>query len=698
MNKLTGQRSLTLVPALALFFGVLSPIPASANVVESCVGDKCTVTFAYSGMAETFVPPSNAKNLTFELAGGQGGKNGGGGGQVSGQLLVVPELLYVFVGGAGGSGSGIAGGFNGGGVSGSGSNYEGSGGGASDLRTGLDPSTRIAVAGGGGGRGGGTSSGGGTGGGLVAGNGKTAQGFGGTGGSQQSAGIGGAQNGSGTAGSSGNGGVGGTGGTSTLYGGGGGGGGYFGGGGGGSDTDPCCSDAGGGGGGSSYTDPSLVTNVIHTQGLWPGFGRVIIRYQLAPTVFETSAEVSGNKVAFGLEFNGPVSGLAVSDFEINHSLGQCTTISLTGSGSSYQLTLSGCDDGELSVAMYSNSVANTEVSGPIEQFLSSTIVIDTLAPTASWSQTSSSGSELTFSEPISGLELSALEITAADQSCGLSALIQQSPTNWRVSTIGCEQSDFTLGLIALSVMDISGNSGPISAVSTSFTAELPEPPAQESHPEPVEEPGTEPDPEPTEEPIEEPADIPAEEPMEQPSTEPVDEDSQKPVDVQGEEPSEDQSEPEVPGPANQGTPSAPESDSPEDSNVIQEPLPDSLPALSQPPQPEPEPTVGQEVGFAPQLTPNPEPNSYDAPAENPPEASILAGPDSERISVDPEYFASPPASSLPQASQIVTIPAQGFESNFGPNGWLIGFMAMGIFALAAGLIVARRGIPGFLSS
>jgi hypothetical protein len=65
---------------------------------------------------------------------------------------------------------------------------------------------------------------------------------------------------------------------------------------------------------------------------------------------------------------------------------------------------------------------------------------------------------------------------------------------------------------------------------------------------------------------------------------------------------------------------------------------------------------------------------------------------------EPMMPGSPPASSLPQASQTVTIPAQGAKPSFGEQFWLVGLLSIGTFALLAGLIVARRGIPGALSS
>jgi hypothetical protein len=645
MNNWPTKRFLHLFPALALYFAVLSPLPAQASVTESCVGDQCTVTFSFNGQMQTFTPPANAKNLTFEAAGAQGGKSGGGGGQVTGGLTSVPEVLYIFVGGAGDSGANIPGGFNGGGTAGSGSGVEGSGGGATDIRTSLDRSSRIIVAGGGGGRGAGLGSGGGSGGALVALNGRTGQGIGGQGGSQLSGGAGGAANGSGSSGSAGSLGLGGQGGSSSLFGGGGGGGGYFGGGGGGSDTDSCCTDAGGGGGGSSFTDPAMVSNVVHSQGIWPGSGQVVIRYQLAPVISGITSQLSGDQVTFGIQFNGPVSGFDSSDIELSHSAGTCLSTSLSGSGANYQVVFSGCNQGQLSIAIKPNSVSNSEVTGPIESFSSSTLLIDTIAPTASWGEINQTGSVLEFTEPIESLPQSAIEFTTASPACSLVGVSQQSATIWQVETAGCQQSDFTLSLKALSVSDGTGNLGPNSIITTSFTAEVPEPPAEE------------------------PAEEPAPEPSEEPS-EPV-----------AQEPEQDLAA--------------------ENSPTVSEVVVRDEPTNAEPQVLQPDPVEsgvgvipGDENQFPPISSPEVEPVLVPEPANqaNPPDVQL-----GEVLPEQPS-FQSPPASSLPQASQIVTIPAQGFQPGFGPNGWIFGLLGMGLFALVAGLVVARRGIPGVLSS
>lgn len=224
--------------------------------------------------------PAGITSINFEALGGAGGgdshsgtPNPGKGGRVTGMISVTPNTqLFINVGGAG---SGTTGGFNGGGDSycfGTAAGCGGAGGGATDIRMGGSAlSNRIVVAGGGGGNGSDISGAhaGGDGGGLTAAN--AADNAGGS-----HAGAGGQLtpgNGAALAGwTPGNPGAFGIGGNASMQGNsGGGGGGYYGGGGG---------VWSGGGGGSSYTDPSVVSLVSHTQGFNDGDGLLAIDYTI----------------------------------------------------------------------------------------------------------------------------------------------------------------------------------------------------------------------------------------------------------------------------------------------------------------------------------------------------------------------------------------------------------------------------------
>ncbi len=228
-----------------------------------------SVTFSYTGAAQSYTVPAGVTSIAVDMMGANGGTgysgygNGGKGGRLTGTLSVTPgQVLSIYVGGRGGDAPlcctyGIAGGFNGGGNSQF--YYGASGGGGTDIRIGgVGLSNRVMVAGGGGGAGWGCSyTHGGDGGGLTGANGQycssptystSYNGYGGT----QTAGGANGTGGCNSAGSLGQGGLG----SSCIYAGGGGGG-YYGGGGG---------YYAGGGGGSSYANTTFVSGAAHTQG------------------------------------------------------------------------------------------------------------------------------------------------------------------------------------------------------------------------------------------------------------------------------------------------------------------------------------------------------------------------------------------------------------------------------------------------
>jgi len=247
----------------------------------SFMGFAQTSTYSSAGAYVYTVPPG-VTSLGVDVRGAQGGTYAGGTGGKGGQILATlavtgGQVLYVFVGGAGGNGNGSAGGTSAGGEAGGvgGNGGGGSGGGAaSDIRTstaggatsGVSLSSRLVVGGGGGGGNWSCSSQwpGGTGG-YPAGAGGTGSCTGGTtGGSQTTGGYGlvyyslcGC---SGTSGSFG------AGGSGNFWGGGGGGGWY--GGGGGSETS--------GGGGSSYYGGAGVSGATPNNGFQSGAGQVTI--------------------------------------------------------------------------------------------------------------------------------------------------------------------------------------------------------------------------------------------------------------------------------------------------------------------------------------------------------------------------------------------------------------------------------------
>jgi hypothetical protein len=415
--------------------------------------------------------------MTFQVSGAQGGKSGGQGGRVTGTLSKIPATLYIAVGGSGTTGASAAGGFNGGGQAGSGSNNEGSGGGSSDIRLSTNVESRIVVAGGGGGRGAGITPTPSPGGGLIAAAGKDGQAGGGGGGTQTSGGAGGAANGNGTSGSAGSLLTGGTGGSSSLYGGGGGGGGYYGGGGGGSDTDSASNDAGAGGGGSSYSDSLYTSNITHFTGVKSGHGLVMIEYQLVPLFQSINTQrqlTKDSSIDFQIELSGPFPAFSESHIEITGDQATCQSGSLTGSGSSYIYTLVDCNDGQVGISIPENSISETGYVGPEATINSEIVVVDRTAPEIVEIKQEDSELIIPITEPVIAPEPDSYSLLSASSDCQVETIVASNDQLWLASLVGCEDLSFSFTILAGSISDLAGNTGPAENILFEVSVPLPE--------------------------------------------------------------------------------------------------------------------------------------------------------------------------------------------------------------------------------
>ena len=273
MKSTTSKLKLICAFPVRAMFAVLTAIFVLAIGARADGSDQDVYNYPYTGAVQTFTVPAGITSISVDAYGASGATGAdqtGKGGRVQANLTVTPgDTLNIYVGGSRVyQGSVVSqGGWNGGGNGPSSSNYGGvgfPGGGATDIRIGGTAlSNRVIVAGGGGGPANGSGAGG-DGGGLV---GQSGTNGGGGGGSQTTGGARASGHSSYLGGS----GVLGQGGAGSANSGGGGGG-YYGGGGG-SFTQ---SNGLSGGGGSSYTDPTLSSSVVHTQGAQTGSGQLTI--------------------------------------------------------------------------------------------------------------------------------------------------------------------------------------------------------------------------------------------------------------------------------------------------------------------------------------------------------------------------------------------------------------------------------------
>jgi hypothetical protein len=447
---------------LHALFAALLPLAAlpvlPAQAALDCDNGFCVQSFYYTGTPQTFEVPEGIGAIRYEIYGASGAR-GGAGALTQGYLTNLPDQLIIQVGGAGGLGSFRPGGYNGGGASGGSRNNEGAGGGASDIRLTADLESRIVVAGGGGG-GGGFAGGAGGPGGFVGGDGVDGQGLGGKGGALQG-GFAGVNNSNGYLPQPGSFGVGGSGGSGMHAGGGGGGGGWYGGGGGGGDDDETGYDGGGGGGGSSFAHPDYTTNTSFESGLNWGHGRILLYYQMVPSVLQFSgAQVSRTEMSFDLVMNQNISNLTTQDFSFASGVCEINRVSINLNTANIRLR--NCTSGEIGLTLNAMSVGEWEV-GPLTG-VTAYVANDLQGPTLQISQPLPAYSSSEIVLPITYSDLTPISDYFSVTGCQF----QLTPEAIQLSS--CSEGVTVLSVVPSMATDSWGNSGP-AAQSISFNVD-----------------------------------------------------------------------------------------------------------------------------------------------------------------------------------------------------------------------------------
>ena len=446
--------------ALGVIALMLAQFPALPSQAEFCEGDLCEVTFNYSGEIVAWQVPAGVRQINFELAGASGGR-GGQGGKVTGSLTDLPGTLHFAVGGIGKIGSQVAGGFNGGGIAGGFRTNEGSGGGASDIRFGLELSDRVVVAGGGGGGGGFSGAPGGPGGGLEAAGGQSGQGGGGLGGTQTQGGAAGLSNG-GSEATVGQFGIGGAGGSASNAGGGGGGGGWYGGGGGGADQDNCCTDGGGGGGGSSYADFNHTLDIVHEAGVQLGDGYIRLSYQKEQSLLGFSGGQQGQAIEFVLELTLPQT-LSAADFDLAGLA--CTDLEFVDQFEIQRVIATGCEHGFQQLG-----ILESRVGGAGDGQVIAGVLFDALAPEISWEI-----AEVDHLSRTAAVTYSLSEGEISPETLNISGCESVLVTADRIELSNCNLANVEVSIFASSISDVFGNLGPDSDQTLSIELDLVKP-------------------------------------------------------------------------------------------------------------------------------------------------------------------------------------------------------------------------------
>ena len=235
----------------------------------------------------------------------------------------------------------------------------------------------------------------------------------------------------------------------------------------------------GGGGGGSYVDAVALTSSL-TGNSRSGHGQVVITLLApAPTTFAAtvSSPTNVSGLTYSIVFSEDVTGLTTSDFAITGTSTGWAVTGLTGSGSTYSLTVasSSATTGTVIVSMLQNAVlgSSTMQNGPGGDTAAPTMNIDVDPPTASVTSAPSSPASamsltfgVAFSESVSGIAAGDFSNAGTAQGCVFTPSTT-SGSSVNVVVTQCQEGSLQLQLAANGVSDAAGNTGPASALTTS---------------------------------------------------------------------------------------------------------------------------------------------------------------------------------------------------------------------------------------
>lgn len=195
----------------------------------------------------------------------------------------------------------------------------------------------------------------------------------------------------------------------------------------------------------------------------------------APEISTLVKQTSTNDlVVYKATFTESISGLAADATDWLVKGDGCVIQSLTGTGTDYVITLSGCLDGHLA-GLVLNSQAVVDTAGNLGPSLLNQTqvtkidtsppvfhVIDVTAPGVGGIPTWVYDSE----EPVSGMSATKFTFSGTATGCTVNYSVLRSGLGWQITLTGCGVGTTQITLAANSVTDQAGNSGPITALAS----------------------------------------------------------------------------------------------------------------------------------------------------------------------------------------------------------------------------------------
>jgi hypothetical protein len=203
---------------------------------------------------------------------------------------------------------------------------------------------------------------------------------------------------------------------------------------------------------------------------------VMIEYQLVPLFQSIGTQTpltKASSIEFQIQLSDPFPSFSASHIEIIGDPGTCQPGTLSGSGTSLLYTVTDCVDGQVGISIPANSIAEQGYSGPEITQSSAMVAVDRTAPEVLEITQEATELIIPITEPALQPEVGSYSFTSTNSACLVDSVAASSDQVWLATLIGCEGSSFSFTIVANSVVDLAGNTGPVA--DTSFAVVVPEP-------------------------------------------------------------------------------------------------------------------------------------------------------------------------------------------------------------------------------
>jgi hypothetical protein len=203
---------------------------------------------------------------------------------------------------------------------------------------------------------------------------------------------------------------------------------------------------------------------------------VMIEYQLVPlfqSIGTQTVLTNSSTIDFQIQLSDPLPSFSASHIELVGDAGTCQPGTLSGSGTSLVYTVTDCVDGEVGISIPANSIAEQSYSGPEATQSSATVTVDRTAPAVLEITQEDSELIIPITEPVLQPQADTYSFTSSNSACQVDSVTASSDQLWIATLSGCEDSSFSFSILANSVRDLAGNTGPADAIS--FAVTVPEP-------------------------------------------------------------------------------------------------------------------------------------------------------------------------------------------------------------------------------